>query len=485
VRPKSGYWFSDKRTENEKNLCSIFNFSATKGTYELFSSFSRAGCVMIQGPLRIGLAGPGTVGSAVLELLATKADALAQRAGRALEVVAISGRSRRHLGNVDIQGCAWYDDPVALAKAGDIDVFVELIGGAEEPARAAVEAALARGINVVTANKALLARHGMALAALAEANQVSLSFEAAVAGGVPIIKTLRESLAGNRIDRVSGILNGTCNYILSRMEQESLSFADCLATAQALGYAEADPTFDIGGFDAAHKLALLTCLAFGTQVDAEAIHIEGIETITLADIQAAAELGYRIRLLGVAIRQAGGIEQRVHPTMVPLSSALAQVHGPTNAIAINGDAVPALTLIGPGAGGMATASSVVADLVDLARGQSVRPFGRPCASLEPLHRSPMQKHEGGYYIRLHVPDRAGIMGAIATRMGEHQISLESIVQKSARLSSKRGGESEGDTTCVILVTHATGEAALRLALDTIIADGTIVEPPQIIRIERA
>lgn len=276
-------------------------------------------------PLRVGIAGLGTVGASVIRLLDRQAAALAASTGRAIKVTAVSARDRSRDRGVDVSAFKWFDDPVALATSPDIDLFVELIGGDEGPARAAVEAALGAGKSVVTANKALLAKHGMSLAQRAEDKRVALAFEASVAGGIPIVKTLREGLAGNSIQRVYGILNGTCNYILSRMELEGLSFEECLKDAQRLGYAEADPTFDIGGFDTAHKLAILTALAFGTQVDAEAIHVEGIQSITLADLKSAEELGYRIKLLGVAQRTDKGIEQRVHPTMVPKSSSLAEV----------------------------------------------------------------------------------------------------------------------------------------------------------------
>ena len=294
-------------------------------------------------------------------------------------------------------------------------------------------------MSVVTANKAMLAAHGLELATLAERSGAQLCFEAAVGGGIPVIKTLRESLAGNAIQRVSGILNGTCNYILSRMETENLPFEVCLSEAQRLGYAEADPTFDVGGFDTAHKLAILASLAFGAKIDAGAVSVEGIETITLADLSAADELGFRIKLLGVAERTAHGVEQRVHPTMVAKSAPLAQTMGVLNAVSIDGDAIGELTLVGPGAGGDATASAVAADIVDIARGVRVPPFGRPAASLVEADRVPMQRHEGGYYVRLAVVDRPGAMGAIAARMGEQLISLEAIMQKRATKEAAAAG----------------------------------------------
>ncbi|MFG1395645.1 homoserine dehydrogenase [Roseixanthobacter pseudopolyaromaticivorans] len=427
--------------------------------------------------LNVGLAGLGTVGVGVVKMLAGQAAEIAARTGRTVKVVAVSARDRSKDRGIDLSGVRWHDDPVSLANDAGIDVFVELMGGEGDPAKAAVAAALAAGKPVVTANKALLAKHGMALAAAAEASGVSLDFEAAVAGGIPIVKTLREALVGNRIARVSGILNGTCNYILTRMADEGLSFETCLAEAQRLGYAEADPTFDIDGHDTAHKLALLTSLAFGTQVDADAIYVEGIRSLTLADLQAADELGYKVKLLGVAVRTDDGIEQRVHPTMVPKHWPIAQVAGVTNAVAVDGDAV-ALTLVGPGAGGAATASAVVADLVDLARGAHGYPFGLPSAALQVPRRAPMQLHEGGYYIRLAAVNKPGTAATIAGRMADEGISLESIVQHRP---TRKG---DGEQATVILITYATTEEAVRRAVAAIEAEGVIANPPQVIRIEK-
>jgi homoserine dehydrogenase len=432
--------------------------------------------------LRVGIAGLGTVGTAVVRLLDRQAAALTGRTGRDIVVTSVSARDRSRDRGIDIGRFTWFDDPVALARSPEIDLFVELMGGDEGPARLAVEAALQAGKSVVTANKALLAKHGMRLAALAEEKRGALAFEASVAGGIPIVKTLREGLAGNEILRVYGILNGTCNYILSRMEREKLSFEACLAEAQRLGYAEADPTFDIGGFDTAHKLSILTTLAFGTAVDAQAIHVEGIQSITLADLESADDLGYRIKLLGVARRTPAGIEQRVHPTMVPKSSAIAQVMGVTNAVTIDADAVKELTLVGPGAGGEATASAVVADIADIAKGIRSAPFGLPTGALDRSPRLPMQRHEGGYYIRLSVFDRPGAAAAIATRMAERQISLESIMQR--RLPGAQAVANSSDHVPVVLITYATTETTIREALEAVVRDGYIAEKPQLIRIER-
>jgi len=430
-------------------------------------------------PLRVGVAGLGVVGGALARLLARLHDDLATRTGRDIRITAISARSPGTRG-LPLGEVAFFADPRELAARGEIDVFVELMGGADGPALESVTAALSRGLPVVTANKAMLAAHGLTLAALAEARTAPLAYEAAVGGGVPIIKTLREGLAGNNVRRVCGILNGTCNYILSRMETDGLPFEVCLAEAQRLGYAEADPTFDVGGFDTAHKLSILASLAFGTRIDANAVSVEGIETITLADLAAADELGFRIKLLGVAERTIHGVEQRVHPTMVAKSEPLAQTMGVLNAVTIDGDAVGALTLVGPGAGGDATASAVAADIADIARGIIDPVFGRPVETLVEAERVSLQRHEGGYYVRLSVAERPGAMAAIATRMAERKISLEAIMQK------RRANDAPASPYVpVVLITHATTEASIREALALTLADGVVRQTPQVIRIERA
>lgn len=435
-------------------------------------------------PLKIGIAGLGTVGAGVVRMLDRRRDEIAARIGRPVEVVAVSARERSRKRDCDLSGMRWYDDAVALARDPDIDVFVELIGGPDGIAKAAVEAAIAAGHDVVTANKALLAHHGVALARAAEEKGIGIHFEAAVAGGIPVIKTLREALLGNEVARVSGILNGTCNYILTRMQEEGLSFDACLAEAQRLGYAEADPTFDVDGFDTAHKLSLLAALAFGVQPDPDAIHIEGIRSITLADIEAADELGYRIKLLGVAARTGDKVELRVHPTMVPKHWPIAQVSGVTNAVAIDGDAVH-LTLVGPGAGSDATASAVVGDLCDIAAGRGGSPFGWRSASLRAAEKAAIQRHEGGYYIRLAAVDRPGTAAAIARHMAEQNISLESIMQhRRGRPHGGERAESAEDPAPVVLITYATNEDAVRRAIAAIDLDGVIASPPQVIRIEK-
>jgi homoserine dehydrogenase len=433
-------------------------------------------------PLRLGIAGLGTVGASVIRLLEKHGDALAAQLNRQISVVAVSARKRERPKGLKIDRYDWHDDPVALARSNSIDVFVELIGGGDDgPARSSIRAALKTGKSVVTANKALLARQGVKLAKLAEERGGQLSFEAAVGGGIPIIKTLREALAGNRLTRLYGILNGTCNFILTRME-EGATYANALKEAQQLGYAEADPSFDVEGLDAAQKLTILTSVAFGTEIDRETTYVEGISSIEPEDIAAADELGYRIKLLAVAQRTESGIEQRVHPTMVPRDCDIARISGVTNAVAVEGDFIGAVMLSGPGAGGDATASAVVGDIVDLARGVRMPPLGRPAASLEPYRRAAMQAHEGGYYLRLKIRDQPGAFAAIARRMADAGISLDSILQRNRPIGTAPARSAE-EVQPVTIITHSTTEQAVRGALANIEADGEVFGRPQMIRIE--
>ncbi len=436
-------------------------------------------------PLTLGVAGLGTVGAGLLELVDHHHDRMGRMLGREIKVVAVSARNRDKDRGVDISGYQWFDDPVTMAACPDVNVFVELIGGEDGLAKAAVEAAIAAGKHVVTANKALLARHGVALARLAEANNVALNFEAAVAGGIPVIKALREALVPNSIHRVYGILNGTCNYILTTMQEEGRSFEDVLKDAQAKGYAEADPTFDIGGFDSAHKLSILTSLAFGNEVSFDDIHVEGIQSITQADIEAADDLGFRIKLLGVATWTDSGIEARVHPAMVAKHSAIAEVSSVTNCVAIDGDFTGNLLLVGPGAGAKPTAAAVAADVVDIARGVVLPPFIRPTSTLTPYVRARLRAHKGAYYIRLSVYDKPGAMAVIAKRMGDRGVSLESVVQRreGQKLPGRGLPYDTGAPTTVIIITHPTIESDIREALEEIEADGKVSERPQMIRIE--
>ncbi|MGI9350686.1 MAG: homoserine dehydrogenase [Rhizobiaceae bacterium] len=429
-------------------------------------------------PLRVGIAGLGTVGIALLKVLRDNAAIMTKRCSRDVIATAVNARDKSRDRGFDLSEFTWFDDARKLAVSEGIDVFVELIGGEDGIALDATRAALKAGKHVVTANKAMLAKHGVELAALAEETGVLLNFEAAVAGGIPIIKTMRETLTANNVERVYGIMNGTCNYMLTRMEKEGISYEDCLADAQRLGYAEADPTFDVEGFDTAHKLAILTTLAFGNQIAPNEIYVEGISSITNADIEAAASLGFRIKLLGVAAKTDTGIEQRVHPTMVPVESAIAQISGVTNAVAIDADVVGNLVMSGPGAGGAATASAVAGDIADIAKcidgEQGVPALGKPAKELEPYKRARMRSHEGGYFIRMTVKDLPGVFARIANEMAAHEISLESIVQH---------GETSDEKT-IILITHETTEAAVREALEAIGKDDFLSGEPQMIRIEK-
>jgi homoserine dehydrogenase len=436
-----------------------------------------------QAPLRVGVAGLGNVGATLVRILQKDGAELTKKLGRKLVVTAVAARSRSRDRGIDISGLEWFDDPVALAKSDGIDLFVELIGGEDGPAFAAVKAALEIGRPVVTANKALLAKHGVALARMAEESGAQLGFEAAVAGGIPVIKTLREGLGSSSIAKVFGIMNGTCNYILTRMGNEDISFVDCLKDAQALGYAEADPTFDVEGFDTAHKLSILATLCFGYEIAPDQIRVEGISRISQHDIKVAAELGYKIKLLGIAQRTEAGIEQRVHPTFVPKGSAIAGVDGVMNAVALETDHVHELLLAGPGAGGPPTASSVLSDILDIARGTRVPPLGVPSEELLPYKQAPMRAHDGGYYIRFNAKDVPGALAAIASRMAEHSISIDSVIQRSD-LKAKAIAPDGSPTRTVVMITQQTLESAVRESLAQIAADGFIVGEPQLIRIEQ-
>jgi homoserine dehydrogenase len=423
-------------------------------------------------PMKIAVAGLGTVGAGTLKLLSEQAELLSLRAGKALQVTAVSARNRNLDRGVDISGYRWFDDAVAMAREADADVVVELIGGSDGAAKAVCEAAFTAGRHVVTANKALLAHHGTDLATKAEAAGVSLTFEAAVAGGIPVIRSLREGLAGNRISRLQGILNGTCNYILSTMRDTGRDFADVLAEAQQLGYAEADPAFDINGVDAAHKLALLSAVAFGSRVDFAGVYTEGISKIAAMDIEYAEELGYRIKLLGIAEMNHDGIHQRVHPAMVPAEAPIAAVEGVFNGVVTEGDFVGTTVLEGRGAGAGPTASAVVADLVDIACGRHAPTFGVPAEALEAIPSLPMDRHTGPYYVRLMVIDKPGVFADVAATLRDAEISFESVLQRS---------RAPGDVVQVVLT---TSEASMQSAMAAIEAIEAVREPPHMIRIER-
>jgi homoserine dehydrogenase len=424
--------------------------------------------------LKIAIAGLGTVGAGTLQLLERQAELLTVRAGRHIIVAAVSARDRRRDRGVDLSAVRWYEDAVAMAGDPEIDVVVELIGGSDGVALNLIEAALASGKHVVTANKALMAEHGTRLAVQAEAAGLGLAFEAAVAGGIPVIKTLRESLAGNRLARVYGILNGTSNFILTTMRESGREFAEVLAEAQKLGYAEADPSFDIDGVDAAHKLAILASVGFGRPVDLAGVYTEGIRHVSRLDIDFAEELGYRIKLLGIARLTEAGLEQRVHPCMVPRATPIAAVEGVFNAVVAEGDFVGRVVLEGRGAGAFPTASAVASDLVDIAAGRLVPPFGVPAAALSQSPAAPMERHQGAYYIRLMVVDQPGVIADVAAALRDEHVSLESMIQR---------GRAPGEAVPVVLTTHVTLEAAMRRALDRIGALDTVLEAPHMIRIE--
>jgi homoserine dehydrogenase len=425
-------------------------------------------------PLSIGIAGLGTVGGGTLALLRANAALIAARAGRPVAVTAVAARDRSRDRGSSLAGLQWFDDPVALANDPGIDVFVEAIGGADGSARMAVEAALAAGKPVVTANKAMLAVHGAALARLSEATSAPLMFEAAVAGGIPAIKALREGLAGNHITRVAGILNGTCNYILTTMRAEGREFAEVLGEAQKLGYAEADPSFDIDGIDAAHKLAILAALAFGRPVDFGSVHVEGIRAVSALDIAFADQLGFRIKLIGIAERTDAGVSARMHPVMVPVTSPIAHVDGVFNAVAFEGDFVGRVMLEGRGAGAGPTASAIVADIIDIARGRITPTFGVAGGLLSAEPAVPISARQGAYYLRLMVVDRPGVIADVSAILRDHAVSLESMLQR---------GRSEGEAVPVVLTTHVCQEAAMAAALSRIAALDAVIAAPTMLRIE--
>lgn len=428
----------------------------------------------MSAPLKVAVAGLGTVGVGTVKVLTTHAGQIAARCGRDIQVTAVSARSKSKDRDVDLSKYEWFDDPVAMASGADADVVVELIGGSSGAALDLSKAAFAAGRHVVTANKALVAEQGAALAVLAEGAGVSLAYEAAVAGGIPIIKAIREGLAGNRISRVIGILNGTCNYILSTMEETRRDFNDVLKDAQDLGYAEADPSFDIDGVDAAHKLAILTSLAFGTKVEFGHVHIEGIREIEAIDFKYAKELGYRIKLLGLAAEQERGVYQRVHPCLIDQDGPLAAVDGSFNAVIAEGDFVGRSVLEGRGAGAGPTASAVVSDLIDIAGGRFNYTFGVPASQLSDLQPVPISDRVGAFYIRLKVEDRTGVFADIGTAFRDQSVSMESILQRD---------HDESGNAQVVIVTHDVAESALRQALAALEANTAVVESPRVIRIE--
>ena len=418
--------------------------------------------------LRVGLAGLGTVGGGVIRLLDANRELIARRAGRAIEVVAVSARDRYKDRGVDLTRFAWVDDTTALAQQADVDVVVELIGGSDGPALTLARSTLAAGKSFVTANKAMLAHHGYELATAAEAARVALKFEAAVAGGIPVIKGLREGAAANTIGRVYGILNGTCNFILSKMEAEGRDFAEILAEAQALGFAEADPSFDIDGVDAAHKLSILASIAFGTRPAFDTVAASGIRHLLGADIAEAASLGYRVRLLGLAEDGPDGLFQRVHAHLVPVDHPLAHVTGSLNAVVAEGNFVGRLLFQGAGAGDGPTASAVVADLIDIARGEYGPPYAMPAASLVAAATADSGERRGRAYLRFTVADRVGVLAEIAAAMRDAGVSIESLIQ--------RGAMADG-SVLVAIVTHEGPERSVAQALEKLRGSQSLVGQP--------
>ncbi|WP_435138607.1 homoserine dehydrogenase [Pseudopelagicola sp. nBUS_19] len=425
-------------------------------------------------PLRLGIAGLGTVGVGVVKIVRQKASLLASRTGREVTISAISARSRTKDRGVSLTGYAWEDDPIALAKRDDVDVFVELMGGDKGPAKASTEAALTAGKDVVTANKALLAHHGQALAETAEAAGQVIRFEAAVAGGIPVIKALSEGLAGNEITRIMGVMNGTCNYILTRMQDAGLSYAEVFEEANQLGYLEADPNLDVGGIDAGHKLSLLSSIAFGTRVNFGSVELEGIQRISIEDILQAEDLGFKIKLLGVAQMTGRGLEQRMSPCLVPVDSPLGQLTGGTNMVVIEGDAVEQIVLRGPGAGEGPTASAVMGDICDLARGFRQPTFGMPAKDLTAANTA-QSNSPAPFYLHLTLQDRPGALAKIAAALGEHGISIDRMRQTR-----------HNDTAApVLIVTHRTQRAGLDAAIHAMQASGVMAADPVALRIETA
>lgn len=423
-------------------------------------------------PLRLGIAGLGTVGIGVVKIVRQHAALLKARTGRDIVITAISARNRDKDRGVSMSGYAWEDDPVALATRDDVDVYVEVMGGTDGPAKASTQAALAAGKDVVTANKAMLAIHGQALAEQAEAAGRVIRYEAAVAGGIPVIKALSEGLAGNEITRVMGVMNGTCNYILTRMEKAGLSYQEAFAEADGLGYVEADPTLDVGGIDAGHKLTLLSAIAFGTKPDFDGMELEGIERVSIDDIRAAADMGYRIKLLGVAQRTGRGLEQRMQPCLVPANSPLGQLEGGTNMVVIEGDAVEQIVLRGPGAGEGPTASAVMGDVCDIARGLRLPTFGQPAHTLETATRARSQL-PAPFYLRMELMDKPGALAKIATILGNSGISIDRMRQY----------DHDGTNAPVLIVTHKTSRAALDDALAAMETTDVISTAPVALRIE--
>ena len=426
----------------------------------------------MQQSIRVGIAGLGTVGSGVAKILLANKQLITSRCDRKIELTAISSRSKLKNRGFPTDKFYWEENVIDLARRKDIDIFVELIGGDEDPAKEAIRVALNSGKHVVTANKALLAKHGHELAQLAESKNLALKFEAAVAGGIPAIKTLSESLAGNNIIRLLGVMNGTCNYILTRMENAKLSYENVFNEAKELGYLEADPNLDVGGVDAGHKLAILSSIAFGTEIDFDSVHLEGIESVTIQDIEQAKEFGYRIKLLGISQKTENGLEQRMQPCLVPAKSFVGQLENAMNMVIFEGDNSGQITLSGAGAGEGPTASSVLSDIIDIARGNKIPTFGKPASSL--VKATPVNiPTDSAYYVRTKLENSPGVLAKIATSLGDNGISIDRIRQTKC----------EDVAAPVVIVTHKTLPKTLGNALEAVEKTGVVLEKPVIIRIE--
>ena len=423
-------------------------------------------------PIKIGIAGLGTVGIGVVKIIQQNEKLLQARTGRKIEIVAVSAKTKNKDRGVDLSKYQWESDPVSLAKRKDIDIFVELIGGHTGAAKDSIVAAIDTDKDIVTANKALLAHSGQELAEKTESKNKLLRFEAAVAGGIPVIKALTEGLAGNRLTRVVGVMNGTCNYILTRMQSSGLNYEEIFKEAEALGYLEADPTLDVGGIDAGHKLALLASIGFGTKVNFDAVELEGIGQISIDDINHAADMGFRIKLLGVAQLNGDGLEQRMSPCLVPATSPLGQLEGGTNMVMLEGDHVGQIILSGPGAGEGPTASAVMSDIIDIARGVRLPTFGQPANTLKKSH--PVKSNtQAPYYLRLSLSDKPGALAKVASILGDFGISIDRMRQYAHA----------DDHAPVLIVTHTTEPQFIEKALDNLPKTGVIHDKPVALRIE--
>jgi len=434
--------------------------------------------------VRVGILGLGTVGLGVARILIEQQALMAKRLGKTLKLVAAADRDLNRDFGLDLSGMKLYDDAADLVKADDVDLVVELIGG-YEPARTFVASALEHGKHVVTANKALIAKHGEELFKQAADKGVSIGFEAAVGGGIPCLKALREGVAANNIQSVYGILNGTCNFILTKMENEGADYLDVLKEAQELGYAEADPTFDVEGIDTAHKLSILAAMAFGSHIKFDEVFTEGISKIGAADIEAVHELGYRIKLLGIAKPHGENgevtqVEMRVHPTLVPLSTQIAQVSDSYNAVMLSGDFVEHTVYIGRGAGERPTASAVVADIMDITRVLPngveflAPPMGYVPSERQALETLPMADVQSEYYLRIMVQDKPGVIASVTSILADHQISLEAMQQKE---------HDTGEVVPVMMLTHETTEGNLQAAMSRITALTAVEDEVLILRKE--